>query len=50
MMKLVEVSIKVSMPRWISASVSVSTELVASSITKISGRASTARARLINCF
>jgi hypothetical protein len=42
--------ISVSMPCWISASVSVSTELVASSMMNISGRASTARARLSSCF
>ena len=50
MIKLVRPSISVSIPFWISASVSVSTELVASSMMKISGSASTARARLINCF
>jgi hypothetical protein len=38
------------MPCWISDSVSVSTLAVASSMMKMSGCASTARARLSNCF
>ena len=41
MIKLVRPCISVSMPFWISASVSVSTELVASSMIKISGCART---------
>ena len=50
MTKLVRPSVRRSIARWMSSSVRVSTELVASSSTKIFGLAITARAKEMSCF